>query len=88
MTETCAETDIILLAFVHSHRERDEYFQDIEYLQQLTFLFFALDNHLNYSRWVSVQLLDMQVLSDKLTDHVSKLWVIQETSRKLFVIPM
>ncbi|KAL9953064.1 hypothetical protein ACROYT_G040417 [Oculina patagonica] len=79
-------TEIVVLAFIRSHRERD-FTLYIECLEELMFLFFALD-HVNYSRWASVHLRDMQSLPDKMRDLFSKFWVVQKISTRFSAIPI
>ena len=78
--------EITVLAFIRSHRERD-FTLYVECLQALMFLFFALD-HVNYSRWVSVHLRDMQALPEKLKNTFNKFWVIQKTCKRFSAIPI
>ena len=80
-------TELHMLLFVRSHRERnfDLY---IETLEALCPLFFALD-HVNYARWVPIHIRDMKSLPESIqSEFQNGHWVVTKTNRVFSSIPI
>lgn len=74
------ELKLLGLAFVRSHRERNnEHY--VQCLQEMAPWWFALD-HPNHSRWVAVHIRDMESLSNNLKEGLQQGWTFSKTSRQ------
>lgn len=80
------KTEILILIFIRSHREKD-FLLYVQCLEALMFLFFALD-HYNYSRWASVHLRDMKALPPAVKEDFQKHWVVAKSSRRFSALPI
>ena len=76
--------ELLLLVFIRSIRE-DNFDKHAESLAEIVTWFFALD-HTHYSRWLSVHIRDMTMLSEKqlgvLAEFKAGKFVIHKTSNK------
>ena len=79
-------TELLIMVFVRAHREND-FELYIEVLDNLVFLFFALD-HYNNCRWASVHLRDMRSLFVVAKNTLEDGWVVQKTSNICSCIPI
>ena len=80
------ELELLGLAFVRSHRERnfEEY---VKCLREMVPWWFALD-HPNYSRWVAVHICDMESLPYDLREELKQGWTFSKTSRQFSSMPL
>ena len=80
------ELELLGLAFVRSHRERnfEEY---VECLREMVPWWFALE-HPNYSRWVAVHISDMESLPHDLREELKQGWTFAKTSRQFSSMPL
>ena len=62
---------------------------DVEVLEELVHLFFALD-HVNYARWVPIHLRDMKSLPTSVRKEFEQEghWVLSKTNNKFSAIPI
>ena len=78
----------LILIFVRAHKEKN-FALYVEVLENLTPLCFALD-HVNYARWLHIQIRDMKCLPSPIKDEFEKQchWVLSKINNRFSAIPV
>ncbi|KAI0238001.1 hypothetical protein LSAT2_011369, partial [Lamellibrachia satsuma] len=77
----------LVLIFVRTHREKNCGIY-VACMEALVFVFFSLD-HMNYSRWVNVQMEIMKTLPlAALTMFIEGNWVVPKSTRRFSAMPV
>ena len=77
--------ELLVFTFIRSHRERN-FALYVDSMRALAPWLFALD-HVNYSRWLSIHIWDMDNLTDA-TKAIMKFWTFNKTQINFSSIPL